>query len=860
MRNRSGMGHRLAFWMIFVLAVVGVCRWRIQDLINDAAMDLSRAEAGDRSVIRLVEGRVLSRRSRGFRDEVVLDSVRVVDAGEEVPRRLLIGLPRMERPRGAVVGVKGGGGSAPRFASKGELAQSTRWRGVRADSLIRPGNRLRLGGRISPLYAARNPGVPDYAMAWARRGVAARAALVDPSWVVALEPREGRTSQFLEDWVQRASRSRAVLKQRLGSRLAAVGDAHGIARTLALGDQANLSEETAAAFRTLGLGHLLAVSGLHVGLVAGLAGWACVRLVTVRIRGDRDPSRWAMSGGLLVAGSYAWLTGGSLSAQRAGWGLVGVVGLFALRRTVHPLVLLFGLGAGMTIVSPSRWFDVGARLSFAACLGLFLGGVWQGGSTLSDPSDSLRTPTAPGNDGVNVLRQFCGQSWRTSLAAGFGTAPVLVDSGMPLSIWAPLANLVAVPLTAFFVLPGSLLCAGLEAVAMLLERNREVFAMGPTEAMARGQAAFSGVLAVTEMTFFRLVNGLLGGAQWVSASLPLPPSLDSVPSWAVVLAVVGGFLCMRAPGFRGLSRWGPVACWIVVVAVGGPKAAGSVAKEVSHPRAWFFDVGQGDAALIQGRDASVLVDTGVGPPDGKGGRALVRSLKSLGVGRLDVLVITHADLDHRGGAERVLAEFGARELWLPAGSREDSGFASLIRLAQEQGTRVEMKHRARSVTSVGDLGLRVLWPPPFLGNGTPSTLVGSGAREDRNANSLVLTVEAVDSRMLLLADIDQRVEAELLDHFGTSSWEIDLVKVAHHGSRDGSRRDFLGAIGAEHAVVSGPCLRHRGLPNLGTLARLRAAGSRMWWTGRDGAVVASFRKTSGELDVRAWAEERDCER
>jgi competence protein ComEC len=287
------------------------------------------------------------------------------------------------------------------------------------------------------------------------------------------------------------------------------------------------------------------------------------------------------------------------------------------------------------------------------------------------------------------------------------------------------------------------------------------------------------------------------------------------------------------------------AIWIALAGSGLEPWPAEAGFGASGPELLFLDVGQADAALLQSRTASWLVDTGPGAEDGSGGTALVRALRAEGVRRLDVLVLTHGDLDHRGGALRVLSAVDVGELWLPRLERPDpaleriAGFASGDRRGSADGLEVE-----------------VLWPPVPTPGAPPPTPSSGVAGRARNERSLVLSVELAGLRALFMADVGAEVEATLA-RTRADGLRSDVLKAGHHGSRHSSTDAFLAAVAPQIAIVSAPCLGARGLPSGEALQRLRASGARLGWTGRDGALLVTGRG-AGSLAMRYWGAPRRC--
>lgn len=754
---------------------------RLDGTLEDAASDRALAELGKGEGVRLAQARVRGRRRLAWGDEVELESVRAIDSGSALPERLLL---RLEQDSDDGVGS---GRS-------------------RADLLLWPGTWVRIGFRIRPLQAPRNPGTTNREHREARRGLGARARLVKPDWVIAL-------SDPSSEWIDLASTGfnaarRDSWRQRVATRFEEEGVSAGLVRALALGDRGGISLETRAAFRHLGLSHLVAISGLHIGFIAGLAGWLGLR-TTVWLCPCARRIRvfdWALGIACFAAAFYAWMSDAGVSVERASM----LFGLYALCRLVlrriAPVSALAWVALAILWVDPAALFDVGAQLSFAACSALIAAGFWQ-----SDPGPIVEIEEPVSTRSLRVL----GTTFRTSLVVSLGTAPLLVQHGLAMSTLAPLFNVLAIPWTGLIVLPCSLVVVSMIEVLPPLIVQALVL---PAAALEAAALALDGVLPEEARDAF----------------LAMP--------FFIVLIGIGLFANRRGRWVLATIVWG-------VASLAGVSPISFEAPLVAAPRVIFFDVGQGDAALIQGREAVLLIDTGPGPPDGSGGTALIRALKVADVRRIDILVLTHGDLDHRAGLLRVLETFEVDELWLPGSRPRDEVLAQAASMARAHGTKVlwQDADRARP-TRVGldaDLDIEVLWP-----------IEGSrGVGASRNERSLVLRVAMEKKTFLFTADIGIEVENELMR--GPKRLDADILKIAHHGSRSSSSAAFLHRVSPVAAVLSAPCDPARGLPNGLAVERIRQSGAELWWTGRDGAVLVA-----GEIGqrpiIRGWGKPRKC--
>jgi competence protein ComEC len=370
-----------------------------------------------------------------------------------------------------------------------------------------------------------------------------------------------------------------------------------------------------------------------------------------------------------------------------------------------------------------------------------------------------------------------------------------------------LANLVAIPWTGAVLLPASLLSV---AAAALPEELHSGLPLAAAE---------------------RIAAGSLAAVEWAAAWLPtLGPRPPPVAVWlaaASLLAIAA--LCARAALYRVLLCLASSA----LLALAPPATL-----PVPLPRLVALDVGQGDAFLIQGRSGAVLVDAARATPGGVdlGRRVVVPALAALGVDRLDLLVVTHADLDHRGGAPAVLEQVPVAALWLPHGGRSDPGFSSLLAVAAARGTAVSERGLHSPPLRAGDLLVEPLWPP-------------AGARHgSRNDRSLAVRITVGARRVLLPGDLEAEAETLLIASQG--DLRADVLALSHHGSRSSSTQGFLAAVGASVALVSAPCHGRFGMPHPEVLARADSAAASVWWTGRDGALVVGL----GEpLHVWGWA-------
>ncbi len=364
-----------------------------------------------------------------------------------------------------------------------------------------------------------------------------------------------------------------------------------------------------------GTGHLLAISGLHVGLAAALGGFAAGRLA--RRFAARRPAIDAGSAGALAAGAgYASVAGWPVSARRAV--IMLAAALFCLVTRRRPGAAAFALALlAVLMADPLALLDPGLWMSFGAVA--VIGWVLAG-----------RVGAPPG---IRALFRLQGA---LSLAMVCLSAPWFGQ----VSLVSPLANLLAVPWFSLLVVPAAL------AGAVVINVSA-----------AAGEALLRLAARATELAL-PVLEGL-GGLEWAALGVP------ETPGWAAACAAAGvAWLSLPRPA---PSRW-LGACLLAPVLIGDGAVPAAGEFEVL-----VLDVGQGSAAVVRTAGHTVLFDAGPRWPGGDAGRStVVPALRGLGVKRLDVMVLSHGDSDHAGGGASVAAGLPVAVTYAGEGAAEQA--------------------------------------------------------------------------------------------------------------------------------------------------------------------------------------------
>lgn len=562
------------------------------------------------------------------------------------------------------------------------------------------------------------------------------------------------------------------------------GAGAGLLPGLAIGDTSGVTPELDAAMKVSSLSHLTAVSGANCAIIVGLAFAVAAALGMPRL-------------------------------VRVGTAAVALVG-FVILVTPEPSVIRAATMAGVALLSlvlsrPGR----GIPLLCIAVIGLIAGDPWLArsyGFALSVLATAgLLVLAGP------LARAF--ERWvpgwialllAVPLAAQLACQPVLLMLDPALPLYGVLANLLAEPAAPVATVVGLIACL-----------------LAPVAPPLAGLVVW---LAWVPASWIAAVASFAAGLP--GARSPWPTGVAGIVLLIVVsAAAVALILGAGPPRVRALARA------LLVIAFAGYLAtlAGTrIVTELSRPPDWQYalcDVGQGDATVIRSAGEIALVDTGPEPA------ALTACLDELGIDRIQLLVLTHYDLDHVGGVDAVLGRVD-RALIGPAA---DAGDERIDDALARGGADVDPVSTGES-GMLGELSWQVVWPPPR-------------GVEPGNAASIVLDVRPAGEcahgclSAVLLGDLGEESQTRLLAaaHLAPT----DVVKVAHHGSADQSARLYE-AVHAPVGLIGVGADNDYGHPTDELLGILTAVGTAAMRTDRNGLVLVAPTGRAGEVSV--WSE------
>ena len=610
---------------------------------------------------------------------------------------------------------------------------------------LRNGAKLRMKIRVRPPRVSANPHGFEYGDFLFANNIQLQGYVRDRENIAVLVPGESR---------------REVLRDRV---MATVSPPqNGLLAAFVVGDRSGISAESYEVLIRTGTAHLVSVSGTHIALAAGFAAlltsllWRRSRRLTAVMPAGKA----ALLAALPLALGYALLAGFGIPVRRS-FLMLAVASLVVLSGRTPAAAPGLALAA-LAIVVADPWAVVspGFWMSFALVAAVIF---------------------AFAGLGPNPVRSFA----RMQILVSVFAAPLTLLFFNQASLASPLANLIAVPVVGFAILP-----------------------------MALADVILPGDWLWTAAGF--VLQNLWRLMEWISDLKYAAWHPAAAPWWLFAAAAVGGAWTLAPAGTP--FKWAGLF----------PVAAMMLWNPPPPPdlRAVFLNAGQGTAVVVRAGEKTLLYDAG---PFFAGRLAVAPFLRGEGIRKLDAMVVSHDDSDHRGGADDILRVFAVEKLF--ASFRMESGGVESARC--EAGTGWEWD------------GIRFAFLHP------------RAADYDRNfsdnAMSCVLKIESERGSVLLTGDIPGETEFALAGRLG-SRLESDVLLAAHHGSRHSTTDAFLDLVSPGHAIFSAGANNRFGHPHPDVLSRSAMAGAEILRTDRDGAIVVDWTKDG--IRAQKWRERR----
>ena len=657
------------------------------------------------------------------------------------------------------------------------------------------GEKLRVRGVIVEPRGLRNPGGFDYRYHLKSQGID---ALVYPkaSMVESLGTGE------LAKPVEAALRLRSGMVKVIESSLPSPSDA--LLTAILFGQRQRLPEQVADNFRRAGAGHLMAVSGLHVGLVAGLFLGLC-RLL--RLQG-----RVPLAIAIFLVLAYAYMTGLRPSAVRAALMVSLAFGALILdRENDLPSAVAFAALATL-FFNPLLLFTVGFQLSYAATISL----IYAYKPLLELPVFQrlpllLRAPVA------------------ITLAAQIGVLPLSIYYFHALPTTALLFNLCLIPLITFTV--GLGLAGALTALVIPLVGELIVWASRPLLELMLFITSYSNLpfMYVTVRppgigTLF-VIYGIMSVILLIYYLRPDDPAGGKASLFFIIKP-----LRLQASSARGKARvWFLIILLFVFTVISW---ASLFTPDSDKLIVTFIDVGQGASALIEAPCGKViLVDAGGEPsyrgdPGAVGERIILPFLRYKGIRQIDMAIITHPHEDHFGGFIPLVEQFKIEHMLISPAQGGSDHYEGLLEKALSGGIVIQQASAGQTWLCKDGIVLEIIGPPQTLYRGTSS---------DLNNNSVVFILHYGEVKMLFTGDIEDTAVKDMLKN--NSDLRSDLLLIPHHGGYLETMPALLEAVKPDAAVIQ-VGNNSFGHPHPYTLSALEKSGTVVYRNDQHGAIIA----------------------
>jgi len=549
----------------------------------------------------------------------------------------------------------------------------------------------------------------------------------------------------------------------------------GVVRGLVLGDKSKLDSELYERAQELGIVHIFAVSGLHVGFVVALYLFIAKSL--------RLSDTLTLSGAVLILLVYSLVTGLTTSVTRAS--IMTVLGLIGLKWLKYRdfYTLLAGAALVILLANPLNLLSIGFQLSFISTWGLVY-------------FFSL------GEDLFPFFPEKIRKTLAVPVAAQLASLPIVIYHFNLLSFWAPLVNIIIVPLVGILV-PLLFLALSISLVAVKLA---EPF-------LLLGSGIVYGLFFLIEFISDLLSRGFM--------YIEKPPLVLIIFYYILLIG------CREAEFLREKISLNKRMILSIVLTL----SLLLICLPRSEPlKAVFLDVGQGDGAVLKTPYNQYIVVDG-----GPGSSTLTRYLQSAGVNRVLLIILSHPDSDHINGLFQVIKKFPTDFLLVPPEFAENPAFTEFKNLARSKNTRIVEGREGVNLRLASGVYLKVLSPNPDLQKNL-----------DTNEGSLVVRVSWQEKDILFTGDIGITTIKNILG--GLEG--IEVVKVPHHGSRNSYFPGLYSFLSPDIAVISAGRNNRFNHPHQEVIEGIQGSGGVILRTDQKGAITLIFQENDIVVDTK----------
>ncbi|HPA14923.1 MAG TPA: DNA internalization-related competence protein ComEC/Rec2 [Desulfobacterales bacterium] len=678
------------------------------------------------------------------------------------------------------------------------------------------GNRISFFSRLRTIRNFKNPGGFNYQRHMAFQGI----------WVTAYVPEE--RINLLENLSGRKTGYAVVEDARLNVsgfiEKTVTGHEQGLLKALIIGDRNGISPRLKEAFNRTGVGHLLAISGLHIGIIATVS-FAFFSWILSHIKPFLR-NAWTRKGAAILSLFpvliYGLLAGMSPSTQRAVIMVTVFLSTFLLERENDLMNTLAVAALVILIVDPPSLFSISFQLSFAAVLSILYG-----------LSKVNREPRMKQDGGFRVHQRMISFLW-VSIFAILGTFPLTLFYFNQTSTIGLAANFLMVPLVGFIVVPMSLLSVflypfSIPAASWFIQTSAFILSKTIDILCFVADFGFTSLRTVTPTCF-----EIAGFYALVWAILNLKNSRMEIPGGQKqcliefrrkLAKIMVAFLIFA--GAADIFYWMNQRFWH------------------KNLRATVIDVGQGSAALLELPGGCCFLVDGGGFSDNStfdvGARVIAPFLWRKKIKTVDTLILSHANADHLNGLLYIARHFNVKRIWTNHEGADTKSYRNFLEIITENQIDMPILKNIVGVHDLNGVRMEVLYPP--------ADFMDRRQKEkwrNENNNSLVIRVAFGSKSFLFPGDIMERAERELSAIAGGKLKSTVLIS-PHHGSRTSSSPLFLDQIVPEVVIISSGWGNRFGFPHPSVLERYQSRGYRIFQTPGEGAIRMSTDGRSLEI-------------
>jgi competence protein ComEC len=720
------------------------------------------------------------------------------------------------------------------------------------------GDTILFKSRIRLIANFKNPAGFDYRRYMAYKGIWAGAYVSGKNLVVI----EKNQSSDLFHFIDNVRRTFSGLIENSG-----VPEAQAVLKALIIGDRSQISPPTRQRFNRAGVGHLLAISGLHVGIVATVAFFFFQGLM-VRVK----PLLWrawtrkaAAVFSLLPVIAYGLIAGFSPSTQRAVIMIAVFLMTFIFQREQDSLNTLALAALVILVADPPSLFSISFQLSFSAVFAIIYGFSWL-----------QNRPAVQGER----LKDSWPLRFRSKLAAFFlvsffavcGSLPLVAYYFNQISVVGLAANIIVVPLVGFLTIPLGLAALfamplSVPVASWCIRAGTMILAFALDIVKFFADLPFAAVKIVTpgffEIGCFYILGWTLLNFYHRGPKVTSPPQTSGAAAGPIMPDDRGDCLRDDDSGFR--SSLGRSPGWKInwistsrLAKIAGVLVLLVLAADISYwmyQRFWHkdlrvtvIDVGNGLASLLELPGGRTILIDGGGFSDNAafdvGARVLAPLLWRKKIRTVDTLILSHPDSDHLNGLIYIADNFHVKNIWTNDEPVDTLGYALLMNVVAGRGISRPLFEDMPRQYRIEDVKLNFLYPPrDFLQK------KNSEKWRNSNNNSLVVKVSLGETSFLFPGDIMAEAEAEIVRLAGNKLSSTVLI-APHHGSTTSSTSHFLDEVNPAVIIISSGRNSRFKLPNPTVLKRYQKLGCAIWRTDIHGAIRMS---TDGRhLEVRPF--------